>query len=110
VTEADRRLAVLAAALARERAAALVLRLATPAAADAAAHARALAEAPRAERLQALAAVLSGSARSLRARGEVAAAAERPRVAAVVAAVTAGSPALSAAPVLVRLCRERIEG
>jgi hypothetical protein len=108
VTEADRRLAVLAAALARERAAALVLRLATPAAADAATHARALAEAPRAERLQALAAALSGSACSLRARGEAAAAAERPRVAALLVSVASGAPAVTAAPVLVRLCRERL--
>jgi hypothetical protein len=108
MTEADRRLAALAAAVARERAAGLLARHGAPGAADAAAHARTLADAPRADRLRALAAALAGGGAAPAHHRAEAADQERPRVAAILAAVATGVPGAGAAALLVRLCRERL--
>jgi hypothetical protein len=109
VTDADRRLAALAAALLRERAPALLARLGSPGTPALAAHARDLASAPRAERLRALGGALEPALGRAAARAAVTAAgAERPRVADLVDALAAGTVPRGAAPVLVRLCRERL--
>jgi hypothetical protein len=109
VTDADRRLAALAAALLRERAPALLARLAAPDSTALVALARDLASAPRAERLRALGGALEPPRSTAASRAAVAAAAaERPRVAAVLGALATGLALRGAAPVLVRLCRERL--
>jgi hypothetical protein len=107
VATADRRLAALAAALAGDRAPALLSRLATPGTAAAAALAARLAAAPRAERLRALSAELAVDPREVRARAEAAAADERAAVARLLTALPVAGTG-RAAPLLVRLCRERV--
>jgi hypothetical protein len=111
VTDEDGRLAALAALLAPALASNLLVRLGTPGAREASAHAQRLVVAPRRERLQALSAALAGDARALAASSETAASLERRAVAAVVRAVGAGEVAAGAAracPILLRLCREWI--
>ncbi|HEX9307005.1 MAG TPA: hypothetical protein VF894_05905 [Anaeromyxobacter sp.] len=111
MTEADRRLVALAAALAQDRAGPLLSRLATPGASDAVAHAQRLARSTRRERLQALAAALATDHRPARSLAEELAALERPRLARLLRSVAAGTPdAGGASPALLRLCRERIFG
>lgn len=105
---AERRLATLAALFAPASATSLLARCAGDAAADAVAHATRLAAAPRAERLGALAAALSTDAAAVRGAAELAARAERPRVAAVLRGIAGGAPAeAGVSPVLLRLCFER---
>lgn len=108
MTDPDRRVATLAVLLAPDRAEALLSRLGTAGAADAAAHARQLAARPRRERLQALAASLAIDGPELRASAAAAASSERPRVATVLRALGADGGFGGAAPVVLRLCRERI--
>jgi hypothetical protein len=108
VTDADRRLAALAATLARERAGALLARLGAPGASEAAAHARTLGEAPRSERLRALADALAQAGPGEPVERGAAAVAERPRVAAILGAVRSGVARPGASGILVRLCRERL--
>ena len=110
MTEADSRVVALAAALARERAGALLSRLGTPGAADARAEGARLAASPRAGRLRALSAALSPPAAppgAARARALAIASLERPRIARIVVAAADRSAEPGAAAVLVRLCRER---
>lgn len=109
MTGPDRRLAVVAAALAGGRSAALLARLASPAQREVLALAARLAAVPRAERLRALAAELAPDPREVRARADAAASEERGPVARLLAALPGGSQGRGAAP-LVRLCRERISG
>jgi hypothetical protein len=109
VSAGGRRIAVLAALFAPERAGALLARLGAAEAPDAAAHAARLASAPRRDRLRALALALAVEPESASARAEAAASAERPRLAALLRCLAAGfppAPAVSAA--IVRVCRERI--
>jgi hypothetical protein len=106
VTGAVRRLCALAALFAPERAPALVARVAG-APPGAGAEAARLVAAARRERLHALAEVLE-LARGAAPDPRALAAAERPRVAEVLLAVGAGTPAGVAAPALVRLCLERL--
>ncbi len=111
MTQADRRVGALAAALVPDRAAALLSRLATPGASDVVAHAHRLVRSTRRDRLQALSAALATDPRSAGAAAAALAALERPRVAELLRSVAAGTPeAGGASPVLVRLCRERIWG
>ena len=105
---ADRRLAVVAAAVGGSRASALLARLGTPGRMEAAELAGHLAAAPRTDRLRALAAELASDPRTVRARAEAAASLERASVARVLAALPAGAEHGRVAPVLARLCRERI--
>jgi predicted protein tyrosine phosphatase len=108
VTGADRRLAIVAAAVAGPRAATLLARLQGPGAAAAAALAGRLGAAPRAERLRALAEELAPDPREVRARADAAASLERAAVARLLAALPAGAEAGRAPALLVRLCRERV--
>lgn len=108
MTEADRRVASLAAVFAPERAPGLVARLSGAAASEAVRHAERLSAAPREERLRSLSAALAFRADP--AHAEAAAALERPAVAAVLRALLADRSAADpgASPLLVRLCRERL--
>lgn len=108
MTPRTRRVAALAAVFAPSRAGALLRRVAEPDAADAIAGAAAVVRAARRERLRALAGALASDPAEDRARAEVAAAAERPRTAALVRALARGEPSPAASPALVRLCREAI--
>lgn len=108
MTPGERRLASLAGLFAPDRAGALLGRVRGAGAAETIEHAERLAAAPRRERLQALAAAMTSDVRSARARAEDAAMLERPRIAALLRALAAGESSRSAAPVLVRICRERI--
>ena len=112
MSEAGRRLAIVAAALAGARAGALLARTAGPEGTEVVALARRLAAAPRAERLRALAAELAADPRTARERAAAAAKEERGPGARFLAAV--GTGAAVAAPgrgaaAIVRLCRERVE-
>ncbi len=109
MTEADRRVATLAAVLAPERAAAILARLRTPEAAEASAHAVRLAAAPRRERLQALSRALAPDPAALRARADAAARAERSRVASLMRALAAGTAGTDGpSAIILRLCREKL--
>ncbi len=111
MNDADRRVVALAAALVPERTPALLARLATADAADAVALGQRLARATRRDRLQALSAALATDPRRDVAVAEALATLERPRLARLLRSLAAGSPdGEEASPVLVRLCRERIEG
>lgn len=108
MTARDGKLAALAAAFARERAPALLSRLAGAGAVAAVEAAGRFAAAPRERRLAALAAAMSGPADGTQGAADAAAALERPRVAAVLRALGAGALLPGASPSLVRLCRERM--
>jgi hypothetical protein len=107
VTEADLRVATLAALFAPASAAALLGRIGASAS-SAVAHASRLAGAPRRVRLDALAAALRADLPACHAAAEAAARLERPRVAALLVALASGAPTPGAAPPLLRLCRERL--
>jgi hypothetical protein len=97
----DTLLCALAAAVAPRRAADWLRRAPAPGSAEAASR---LALLPRAVRLAALAAAAPPPRRH-----PTAPAAERPRVAAVLAALASGrAPAPGVSPVLLRVCRERL--
>lgn len=102
MTAEDRRLCALAAALAPREAAAWLRRAPAPEAPDAAARLAAL---PRSARLAALAAATPPSPRASRRST-----AERGPVAAVLDALGAGRVPEGVAPLLVRVCRERLAG
>ncbi len=108
MTDDDRRLASLAAAFAPERAPALVARLSGAVSRDVVSHAARLAAARREERLRSLSEALAFAYDP--AHVEAAAAQERPLVAAILRALSAGdcTAGTGASPVLVRLCRERL--
>ncbi len=112
MTPQDRRLAVLAAAFVPGSAGKLLRLLSCPEAAGLRPHVQALAAGARAERLAALAAVLSEGTTECRAALRKAAGAERPRAARLLLSL-AGSQASATdgpcSPALVRLCRERRE-
>jgi hypothetical protein len=108
VNEHDRRVATLAALFAPERAPSLLARLAPPADVEAPAHAARLAGGSRRDRLEALAATLAVDAAAVRIRAEGAASTERARVATILRALGTGGAAPAAAPLVLRLCRERI--
>ncbi|ACG71980.1 conserved hypothetical protein [Anaeromyxobacter sp. K] len=108
MTGADRRLAAAAAALAPGRAQALLARGPSPAASEEAAR---LARLPGGARLDALAAAVEPAPGERRARARAVAAAERPRVARLLADLAlGGAPPAGVAGALVRLCRERLAG
>jgi hypothetical protein len=107
MTEADLRVATLAALFAPSSAAALLGRFGASAP-SAVAHASRLAGAPRRVRLDALAAALLADLAACHAAAEAAARLERPRVAAVLLALAPGAPTPEVAPALLRLCRERL--
>lgn len=107
MTPGERRLATLAALFAPSRAAALLARDAAAGAVRAVEHAARLAEAPRQERLNALAAAAETDAGAIRSSASVAAALERPRIAVLLRDLAEGKTP-SASSALVRLCRERI--
>jgi hypothetical protein len=110
MSPADRRLAVLVAAFAPAHAARLLTRLGSASATEVAAQVERLVEAPRRERLAALAGALVPE-RTAPLRAEEVARAERPRTAAVCAALGGiGRAALGASPALIRLCRSRLGG
>ncbi len=107
MTDADRRIASVAAAFAPERAPGLVARMSGTGASGSVSHAARVAAAPRYERLLALSAALTFAVDP--AHVEAAARLERPAVAAVMRALAADERAApSVSPVIVRLCRERI--
>jgi hypothetical protein len=106
--DADRRLAILAAALAGRRAGALLARLATPGRAEAAALAGRLGAAPRSARLAALAAELASDPDALRERAAAAALDERGAIGRLLAALAAGAVHEPGAAAVARLCRERV--
>lgn len=108
MTDADLRVATLAALFAPASAAALLGRLGGPGAACAVDHAARLALAPRRVRLDALAAALFADAPAARAAAEATSRLERPRVAALLRALASGAPTPEVAPALLRLCRERL--
>ena len=109
MTARVRPVAALAAVFAPARAGALLARLAEPDAADALDGAAGLAAAPRRERLRALAGALASDPAERRTHAEAAAAAEQPRIAALLRALAAGGPTEGASPALLRLCREAID-
>jgi type III secretion system YscQ/HrcQ family protein len=103
MTPGDRRLAALAAALAKGRAAELLARGAGQACAAEAARLSGLS---RAERIGALAASLGGQPRTFAAVGRTSR--ERPRIAALVRAIASGAPPREGvSPLLARLAREQ---
>lgn len=108
MTEADLRVATLAALFAPASAASLLGRIGGAGATSAVAHASQLAGAPRRVRLDALAAALLADRPACHAAAEAAARLERPRVAALLLALAAGTPTPEVAPALLRLCRERL--
>lgn len=108
LVDADRRLAVLAAALAGGRAGALLARLGTPGNAEAVALAARLGAAPRAARLAALAAELASDPEAIRERAAAAALDERGATGRLLAALAAGATHEPGAAAVARLCRERV--
>lgn len=108
MSDADLRVATLAALFAPAAAPRLLGRVAGAEHAAAIRQASQLAGAPRRERLDALAAVLSPDPVATRDAAEAAARRERPRVAALLRALAEGVPTPELPPALLRLCRERI--
>jgi hypothetical protein len=108
MTDRARRVTALAAVFAPARAGALLGRLVEADAPDACAGAAALAGAPRRDRLRALAGALAADPSDVVERADAAAAAERPRVAALLRSLASPGAATGASPALVRLCREVI--
>ena len=105
MSDDDRMIAALAAIFAPDRASALAARLPAAVAADVSREAARLAAAARRERLDALAAAMAAPADP--GRVSTAVRLERPSVSRVLRAVADGAGD-AAAPLLVRLCRERI--
>jgi hypothetical protein len=107
MTPADRLLACLAAAMAPQRATALLSRLGSAGAGPALAHGERLALAGRGDRLAALAAALASAHAAAPARQPPTA--ERAPVAGVLLALRSGlAPPVAVSPALARLCRERL--
>jgi hypothetical protein len=108
LNERDRRVATLAVLFAPDRAPSLLARLTAPGDRDAVAHAAELASLSRRDRLGALATALAVDAARIHACAEAAASSEGTRLATLLRTLAAGRPEPRAAPILVRLCRERV--
>ncbi|WP_041448107.1 hypothetical protein [Anaeromyxobacter sp. Fw109-5] len=107
MSPADRLLACLAAAMAPQRAPALLSRLGSAGAGAALAHGGRLALTGRGDRLAALAAALASAHAAAPARPSPTA--ERASVTGVLLALRGGlAPPAAVSPVLARLCRERL--
>lgn len=108
MTERTRRVAALAAVFAPAQATAIVARLAEADTPSGLERARALAAAPRRERLRALADALVPDPGTAVLLAEAAAAAEGPRLASLLRALARGEEPPGVSPGIRRLCREAI--